>query len=468
MIASEKAVIYARLSREDEDKIDKSNQSKSIVNQIAVLEDFAKAHGFGECEIYSDDGYSGGDFDRPAFSALIRDMRAKKFGILLIKDLSRLGRSLRKVGELIENVFPQNGVRVISLSDNYDSLFYKDEISVVLRSFLNEYYLKEFKKKCKNARERCARTKHLNFYPKYGYRFDKDGKEQIDENSASVVKRIFSCVANGFSCVKVAKMLNSEGVLTRSAYAKDVLNLKLLTKPSRLWSADKVWSIIKDYEYCGHSLNWVRHKKEERILLKNTHLAIISEELYEKARKNVEERAQTKRKLSHIGAKIVDANTAKNLLFSKKQQVYYLRKNGKTVYSVSKTIEDVLFAECVAMLEIYLREWAQKENARVIKQSQTQIADLNRQYARLIELKFENKIDALFFQKRQAVLLSSVKTAEESVRAQLDFSKYDYLLSKLKNVKTQKTELINLAMKVCYITKNSQSLSLKIVLHNFS
>ena len=154
--------IYVRLSREDEDKIDKSKESRSIENQIKTLKDFAKEQGFAVYNIYADDGYSGGDFNRPAFKQMIDDMKRRRFNVLLLKDLSRLGRSLYKVGDLIENVFPVNGIRVISLGDKYDSQFYKDDMSIVLRSFLNDYYLKEFKKKCRKAREHYAQTKHLN------------------------------------------------------------------------------------------------------------------------------------------------------------------------------------------------------------------------------------------------------------------------------------------------------------------
>ena len=216
-----KVAIYARLSREDEDKIDgNKSESRSIENQIKVLSDYARENDLDIYKIYYDDGYSGANFERPEFKKLLKDMYQHKFDTILIKDISRLGRVVYKVGELIECIFPKNNIRVISLNDKYDSLTYNDDQSIVIRNFLNDYYLKEFKRKCRQARTHYARTKHLNYYPKYGYNFDKDRKEIIDDYSANIVKRIFDYVANqGLSTCQVAEILNKEGVLTRSLYA---------------------------------------------------------------------------------------------------------------------------------------------------------------------------------------------------------------------------------------------------------
>ncbi|MBE5752971.1 MAG: hypothetical protein E7343_02760 [Clostridiales bacterium] len=274
---SDKVAIYVRLSREDENKTCVQDTSKSIENQIFTLKMFAQEQRFQIYEIYIDDGYSGASFERPALKKMLTDMERKKFNIVLLKDLSRLGRSLRKVGEYLECVFPAHGIRVISLNDKYDSQSYKEDTSILFRGFLDEYYRKEFLKKCKQARIHYAQTKHLNYYPKYGYRYDENGTEIIDNYSASIVRRIYDYVANeGLSCGKIADKLNADGVLTRSAYATTVLGLKPLHKTSaKKWNAEKVWSIATDYEYCGHSINWSRLKENERIMLKDTHCSFL-------------------------------------------------------------------------------------------------------------------------------------------------------------------------------------------------
>ena len=122
-----KAVIYARLSREEEEKIDGNRDSRSIENQVKILTDFAKKNNFEVVDVYIDDGYSGGNQDRPDFQRMIQDAKAKQFDILLIKDISRLGRSFHQVGKLIDYDFPSLKIRVIAPGDNYDSDTYDDD-----------------------------------------------------------------------------------------------------------------------------------------------------------------------------------------------------------------------------------------------------------------------------------------------------------------------------------------------------
>ncbi len=451
---SKRAVIYVRLSREDEDKIDKKRESRSIENQIKTLDDFAKKQGFNVDHIYSDDGYSGGDFNRPAFRQMIEDMQAGKFNVLLLKDISRLGRSLYRVGDFIENIFPKYGIRVISVNDNYDSQFYKDDMSIVLRSFLNDYYLKEFRKKCRKAREYYAQTRHLNYYPKYGYCFDEKGRECIDDYSANIVRRIYIYIAeNSLSCGNVAKILNEEDVLTRSAYATQVLGLKALHRQSATkWNAEKVWSIATDYEYCGHSVNWSRHKKSERVLIKNTHQAIISEDLYALVQSEIDKHSKVKQRLEHLGSCLIDKHLKKNLLFSKKQQIYFLRDKSKKLYSIPKDIiETILFLEVLSLVEEWINKYIKKQKEFYKNNSQKLLADLNCQYLQLLDLRFENKIDELSFVKKQKSLLDNIRNIDESIKDKVDFGKFENLISRLKRIKKRKIQVIKTVVKVCYI-----------------
>ena len=407
-----KAAIYVRLSREDEDKIDQQKESRSIINQISALQVIAEEYDFLVYKVYSDDGYSGSDFNRPALKALLNDMEQKKFQVLLIKDLSRIGRSLHKVGELIENIFPFHGIRVISVNDKYDSNTYKDDLSIIFKSFLNDYYLKEFKKKCRKARIHYSQTKHLNYYPKYGYRYDDNGKEIIDEYAANIVRAIYLYIGyHTYSCGAVANKLNVENVLTRSAYATSVLGLKALhRKPPNKWTADMVWSIATDYEYCGHSINWIRHKKEEQVLLKNTHCRIISEELFSKVQKQIKNHSKVKLKLEHLGKKIVDIQAGRNLLFSKKQQIYFLRDCNKRIYSIAKKeLEEVVSLELIYMIEVCIEQYRTKK-----QEKDKQILEkLQFDYATLIEDNFQRKVDKISFQEREKILLKKIKEIEK-------------------------------------------------------
>lgn len=418
-----KAVIYVRLSREDEDKIDSKKESRSIENQIKTLKTFAQEQGFYIQEIYSDDGYSGADFNRPAFKRLLEDLELNKFDVILIKDLSRLGRSLHRVGELIENVFPQKGIRVISVNDKYDSRTYNDDISIVFKSFLNDYYLREFRKKCKKARQHYARTKHLNYYPKYGYCFDEDGREFVEDYSSCIVQRIFSTIANeDLSCGAVATLLNSEGILTRSAYATQVLGLKSLHKqPASKWDAEKVWSIATDYEYCGHSINWLRHNEEEKILLRNTHEKIITEELFFAVQEKIKSHSKVIEKLDHLGKYIIDIQTGKNLLFSKKQQIYFLRQNNKKTYSIDRVaIERVIFLELLYLFRFYLDAYSLKAKEKNEINKQTQREKLDYEYSIIVEQYFQGKIDKAHFERKSKTILLKINELERSTDDNLE------------------------------------------------
>ena len=169
-------IVYARLSREDEDKLDGKIESRSIENQIKLLTKYANEHGFKIVKVLYDDGYSGGTMDRPAFNELLKEVRNGSFKVLLVKDFSRLGRVMYAVGDFVENVLPSHNIRLISVDDKYDSNDTQNDndLSAVIKYFMNEYNLKDFKRKCRDARIHYANTKHLNYYPKFGFRPAKE------------------------------------------------------------------------------------------------------------------------------------------------------------------------------------------------------------------------------------------------------------------------------------------------------
>ena len=347
--------IYVRLSREDEGKFDGDSKSRSVQNQIEILTNYAKDKKMIVEEIFVDDGYSGASLNRPGFSKLINYINEKKIKTLLVKDVSRLGRNLREVGWLIDDFFPSNNVRLISVNDNYDSQNSYDDFSVAIKNFLNEYYLKELKLKCKKSREYMAKKKHMSFYPKYGYKFNERGQEVVDEQSANIVKKIFDLIADKDLTTKaVAKLLNDEKVLTRSQYAVNVLKLKPLHKNSaRCWDESKVWEIVTDIEYCGHSVNLGKSKISKAVFLKNTHPAIVSKEVFEKANKNLSNRRKIK-SCQDISHKLFDAILSKRMYYSIADDSYFVRDtiSKKRIYRIKrKAIESVLMKDLLSAIE---------------------------------------------------------------------------------------------------------------------
>ena len=420
------AAIYARLSREDEDKID-GKESKSIESQIKTLSDYANEHDIEIYKIYYDDGYSGSTQNRPDFKRLLQDCYAHKFNILLIKDISRLGRVLHQVGQLIEHTFPENNIRVISLNDGYDSQTYIGE-SIVLKNFLNAYYLKEFKKKCRRSLEFRAKTKHLNYYPRYGYRFDKEKKEQIDPYSSSIVKQIFISASQGKTTCQIAKELNDKGVLTRSRYATEVLGMKPLNKkPASVWDAEKVWEIIIDYEYCGHSLNLLK-RDEPPILLRDTHAAIIDEELFRLANDFLKSRNTRGNLGKHLGHLLKDKKTNTNLTYcrskSNPHNDYYHSKKGKYTIKVEK-IHSFLYKSVMDLIEGSLKnsdEIKEIYKKRLFKnqivdkaQLQSKLHSLNEEYSKLMTSFFDGKVNSLYFEKKSKAFCESINAIESSL-----------------------------------------------------
>lgn len=112
-----RAALYLRLSKDDEG----AGESASITTQRGILQDYAKANGLPIFDEYVDDGFSGTNYDRPAFKRMIEDIEAGKVNCVITKDLSRLGRNSARTSDLLDEYFPAHGVRYISISDSYDS-----------------------------------------------------------------------------------------------------------------------------------------------------------------------------------------------------------------------------------------------------------------------------------------------------------------------------------------------------------
>ena len=480
-----KAIIYARLSREDEDKIDENTESRSIENQIKLLSEYAIDNGFTVIKVLYDDGYSGGTMDRPAFNRLLLEIKAMSFDVLLVKDFSRIGRVMHVVGDFVENTLPKKGIRLICVGDKYDSNDPRNEndYSPVIKYFMNEYNLKDFKRKCRDARLHNANTKHLNYYPKFGYNFDEDGNEIIDEYAASVVRRAYRLIDEyEYPTCKIAEIFNREGIPTRSYYATEVLGLKALNKnPSRLWTAEKVWEILHDFEYCGHSINWVRHKKEERIVLKNTHHAIIGEELFFRVQEILRRRSKIKVKLNHIGKLLFDKETNRHMLYARSRyadysSVYFLRVDKRQKYAIrARQIEDVLYEDALSVIEacrsdgerfyeIYKKRLfgGQKCEAAELKK---ELGDTNAEYAELLEKFVEGKIPDTIYSDRAGYLRKRIREIEQRITVAGEMEsklhvfdiKFKKFLQRLKNAPTDKISLIESVVSKVYINSISEN-----------
>lgn len=246
MFNSYKAALYMRLSKDDGSK-----ESASISNQRKLLTDFANTNKYEISGFYVDDGYSGTNFDRPAFRQLLADIRDKKINMVICKDLSRLGRDYVQTGQLTENYFPRNNVRFIAINDDFDTDI-ENEIAP-FRNVINEMYARDISKKIKSA----FKTKMLNgefignFAP-YGYKKSQENKNklEIDSYSGEIVKFIFAMALENTSYVNIAAKLNEMNVLSPSAYRQ--ITLPTARKIAEKWSVTAVSRILRNPIYTGN------------------------------------------------------------------------------------------------------------------------------------------------------------------------------------------------------------------------
>lgn len=289
---------YERLSRDDELQGD----SNSIINQKSYLEDYAASHGFKNCVHYTDDGISGGTFERPAWKRMLSDIEAGKVGIVLAKDMSRIGRDYLQTGFYTEVMFRERGVRFIAIGNGVDSADKSSSEFAPFLNIMNEWYLRDCsRKQCAAYQARGKAGKPTTNHAIYGYKKDPADKHHwlIDEEAAAVVKRIFHLSMNGKGTWEIAAILRDEKVERPSYYmgVRGQGTRKTDNDPNRRydWSGTTVGGIISKPEYMGHTVNFRSYKEsykdkqaikrppEEWTIFENTHEAIVDKETWELA-----------------------------------------------------------------------------------------------------------------------------------------------------------------------------------------
>ena len=193
MSNQKKTALYCRLSQDD----GLDGDSNSIQNQKSILQRFAEDHYFPNPCFYVDDGFSGGNFQRPAFQQMIADMENGKIGIIVTKDLSRLGRNQLHTGLYIEERFPMFGVRYIAINDNVDTENAESNDLMPFKNLFNEWFIRDTSRKIRAVQKaKAERGERLGTRAPYGYAKEPETKKLIvDEEAAAVVKRIFALCA---------------------------------------------------------------------------------------------------------------------------------------------------------------------------------------------------------------------------------------------------------------------------------
>lgn len=309
------AGLYMRLSQEDE----RQGESVSIDNQRTILRKYAEERGFEIHDEYIDDGVSGTTFQRPEVQRLLDDAKTGVINTIIVKDLSRFGRNYIEVGQYVDYVFPAFGIRFIAIQDNVDTENRDSnamEMMPIMNIF-NEWHAANTSKKIRAVLKANAREGkyHARKAP-YGYvKSDTEKKTPVvDEEAATVVKRIFEMRASGLSPHKIADILNAEKILNPSRYCLEKYGVVGRRENMGLWSFCGVNSILQNPTYLGHmvqqrdgTVSYKNHKRyikdeSEWVIVRNTHEAIVTQELWDKVReveKSVAQGRKTKKGYTH-------------------------------------------------------------------------------------------------------------------------------------------------------------------------
>ena len=316
--------LYSRLSVGDEDR--DGGESNSIQNQKKMLEDYAKANGFTNCVHFTDDGWSGGSFDRPSWKRMIEGIGKGEIAAVLVKDLSRVGRDYLQVGFYTEVMFREKGVRFVAITNGVDSDKRESSEFAPFLNIMNEWYIRDCSRKITSVlRARGMSGKHTSNHCIYGYKKDPNDKDRwiIDEEAAEVVRRIYRMAIEGKGPYEIARILATEKVERPSYYLaqRGMGNHQSNYNAADpyTWRGGTVADILSKQEYMGHTVNFRTYKesykdkrvkmtpKEDLVIFENTQEAIIDKETWE--------RVQTLRKTIRRTDSIGKANPLTGLMF---------------------------------------------------------------------------------------------------------------------------------------------------------
>ena len=292
------AFAYLRLSREEM----QTGESGSITNQRMIISNYCKQNNIVLVREFVDDGWSGGNFDRPAFQDMMRQLSGGAANTVITKDLSRLGRDMRESSYYAEQFFPENGIRYIAIADNFDTEH--DNIMAPFQFAMNEVYLRDGSRKVKDVLRNKRENGLYCACPPYGYRKDSRNKNLLvpDEMTAPIVQRIFRSAGDGDSSRKIALDLNNDGIIPPLKYRvlfRDDFSDEGALRASDVWNYTTVKRILKNRVYLGHTILGrsrkvsVKSKKkvsipeEDWVVTPNTHEALVSETTFERAQENL-------------------------------------------------------------------------------------------------------------------------------------------------------------------------------------
>jgi len=390
---SYKTALYLRLSKDDEGV----GESSSITTQRSILREYAGKHGFEIADEYTDDGYSGTNYDRPEFKRMIADIQRGKIDCVITKDMSRLGRNSARTADLLDEYFPKHKVRYISVIDGYDSfnLTSGTAMTASFMTVMNEMYARDISNKIRSAfNAKMEKGEWIAPFPPYGYKKDTEHGNKnrlvIDYRVAHIIREIFRMAADGYPPREIAKHLNNNGVATPAVYrciTRPYLNLTNDTWRKE-WTSSMICKMLCNEVYLGKTLQGKTGKisfkskavhaksRDEWIVVENTHEPLVSEEVFKRVRaRSVSRRNAPTQGFKNIFSGIAKcADCGRNMSLAptkKKGAVYNLCCGGYKAYGseeCSNHFIDYDFLSHVVLQELgkclYLSEEDKNEIAK--------------------------------------------------------------------------------------------------------
>ena len=449
--------LYCRLSRDDE----QDGLSGSIKNQQTILEKYAQENGFQNTRVFIDDGWSGTNFARPAFTEIMELAEKGLIGTLIVKDHSRLGRNRLIVGQLLEEGFDSLGIRYIAIMDNIDTAKGISDL-VPTQDLFNEWHAKNTSQKVRNVfKSKGMSGAPLTTNPPFGYQKDPESKNGwiIDEAAAKTVRQIFAWCVDGLGPTQIAKRLKMAKVPTPTEHWSNIG--RNCSKPPAIpynWCSATVADILSKQEYCGDTVNFrsttksFKNKKkierppEEWQIFKDTHPAIIDREtfaLVQELRKH--RRRPTKSGIvSPFSGLLYCADCGEKLYYSvtnnyKREQAYFFcssyRKNSEVCsahYIREKVVEQIVLESMQRILlnvQVFEKEFARKQMDCCTEDKKKQLAAKRRELSKakkriaeidtLIQKIYEDNANGKLSDERYATLSLSYEEEQKTLKADI-------------------------------------------------
>ena len=307
---NKKTAVYIRLSDEDNnvDGIIKA-ESNSVAAQRILIRDYIQRNNLSALSDtleYVDDGFSGTNFQRPAFRRMMDDAKRGEIGCIIVKDFSRFGRDHLETGNYLERIFPLLGIRFISVNDQFDSedcMGMTGGMSVALKNIINSMYSRDLSKKVRSAMgTRAARGEYMGAFAPYGYLKDPENIHQLipDEEAAEIVRMVFTMAAEGKKKPEIARYLNEQKIPTCMEHFQKIgLKRKChKEKEKKLWTITTIGDMLKNEVYLGRTV-WnktrqasvgskrqVKNDRSEWIVMEGTHEPLVTKEIFDMANAN--------------------------------------------------------------------------------------------------------------------------------------------------------------------------------------